>query len=417
MQSKITNHLKKQLILKTSLCICFCALIFLSACGNKTILRQKTEQFSSKSSLNIIIDDIINHKEKIQSGKIVVYEFLDISGRNIPEGKLISERLTTRLAQTGKFNIIERTRLDAALKEMRLAFSGIIDEKTAIKAGKMLGAQAVITGTLAKIGDKFEVNVRTIDVKTGSIITGSITQIEENEIRMRREKSISYQNPKPRIIHEQIKNSSTIKSKQLRGWEEWPGWNNGYGNYKYDGKKIYQYLVSRQQDELDFPKNGYYPGLLLAKEIKGKKWTIDVKVNYILPTGSGRWFTFYIWLGNKNIRPSIHSKDLLFRLITQRSLDSGWKTDRFYMGAKYKKENTGLDIPKDVSFLKFERNGNVFKGLYSHDGKNYIEAFTTKGPNSTKNITQKIVLGGQAFNTSKSVAEYEYIKFNGKPLF
>jgi TolB-like protein len=415
--------LNKWLFIRLKQYLLLCLIISLPACGNKMIVSPKIDLSSSASSLDIIIKDIIEHKEKIQNGKIVVYEFVNISGRAIPEGKLLSERLTTKLARTGEFNIIERTRLDAALKEMRLSFSGIMDEKTAIKAGEILGAQAVVTGTLARVGDKFEINVRTIDVKTGSIITGSITQINENELRMQRDPSISYKRPKPSsIIHRQSKKSpAVIKSKQLKGWEEWPGWNNKYGKYIYDGEKIYQYLVARQRDPLDFPKNGYYPSLLLAREIHGKKWTIDMKVNYTLPFGNGRWFSFYIWFGDKDIRPSLSVKNSAFILYAQRFIDQaggGPDSDIFCLKAIYNDtQKKRVCIPTDIHFIRFERNGNIFKGLYSYDGHNYTEAFRTKTPDTIKGMTQKIVLSGQAFSSSKSVAEYEYIKFNGRKLF
>jgi len=48
---------------------------------------------------------------------------------------------------------------------------------------------------------------------------------------------------------------------------------------------------------------------------------------------------------------------------------------------------------------------------------NYTEALTEKRGEEIKGLSQKIVLGGQAFSSSADFAEYEYIKLNGVPLF
>ena len=67
--------------MKFGKCAYLSLLLLLSACGtgNKTIISSKTEISSASYSLNIVIKDIVDHKEKIQGGKIAVYEFVDIS--------------------------------------------------------------------------------------------------------------------------------------------------------------------------------------------------------------------------------------------------------------------------------------------------------------------------------------------------
>lgn len=48
--------------------------------------------------------------------------------------------------RTNVFTVIERTRMDQILEEMKLSQTGLIDETQAVEVGKMLGADAIISG-------------------------------------------------------------------------------------------------------------------------------------------------------------------------------------------------------------------------------------------------------------------------------
>ncbi len=63
----------------------------------------------------------------------------------------LPDLMIEELFQTGRYRLIERTRIEEVLKEVELGQSGLIDEKTAVKAGKQLGAQALLLGTVTGI--------------------------------------------------------------------------------------------------------------------------------------------------------------------------------------------------------------------------------------------------------------------------
>ena len=85
--------------------------------------------------------------------------------------KGIPESLITYLGKRGEVRIVERSRLEAALDEMKLGMSGIVDEQTAVEVGKAVGAAAVMVGSFLQIGDRIRINTRLIDVGTSEIIT------------------------------------------------------------------------------------------------------------------------------------------------------------------------------------------------------------------------------------------------------
>lgn len=64
--------------------------------------------------------------------------------------KGVSDLLTNRLAQTGRFTLVECSRINQILAEQNLGASGRIDLSTAAQIGRLLGADAVIIGSITQ---------------------------------------------------------------------------------------------------------------------------------------------------------------------------------------------------------------------------------------------------------------------------
>ncbi len=85
-------------------------------------------------------------------------------------GKIVAEWLTTALVKEGRFDVIERRLLEKVLEEQKIGVSGIVDESSASKLGKVLGAKIVITGSVIRFQNVIEVNARIIEVESSSIM-------------------------------------------------------------------------------------------------------------------------------------------------------------------------------------------------------------------------------------------------------
>lgn len=80
----------------------------------------------------------------------------------------LSVMLTTELANSGAaFKLVEREKIRALLDEMALGQTGVIDGSTAVKMGKMLGAQAIGFGAFMVMGNNVRIDMRIIEVETG----------------------------------------------------------------------------------------------------------------------------------------------------------------------------------------------------------------------------------------------------------
>lgn len=71
-------------------------------------------------------------------------------GTNWDVGSGLSDMLTTILLDKNRFRLLERSLLDKALAEQDLSSSARVDPKTAVKAGKIIGADYLIMGKVTQ---------------------------------------------------------------------------------------------------------------------------------------------------------------------------------------------------------------------------------------------------------------------------
>lgn len=112
--------------------------------------------------------------------KLAVLEFPYTGGKASEGPVVVQERLTTALAQNKKITLVERGLLKKVLGELNLQASGAIDEETVKKLGRMLGADAIVTGTLNDIKkDRTEINARIVETETAKILAAGAGTVEK----------------------------------------------------------------------------------------------------------------------------------------------------------------------------------------------------------------------------------------------
>jgi len=82
----------------------------------------------------------------------------------------IPETITSDLISIPGIVLVERLQLRKVIEEQKLQLTGLVDEKTAVELGKMVGADILVLGAYQKSGDTLRLTSRFVDVKTGSVI-------------------------------------------------------------------------------------------------------------------------------------------------------------------------------------------------------------------------------------------------------
>lgn len=87
-----------------------------------------------------------------------------------PLQKGLAEMLITDLSKVKSLKVIERIRLHEMIQEMNLSESDLVDQKTAPRLGKLLGAYRLVKGSFFEItGDKMNIDAFVTRVGTGGI--------------------------------------------------------------------------------------------------------------------------------------------------------------------------------------------------------------------------------------------------------
>ena len=110
-------------------------------------------------------------KDDFRRVAVLPFEALDEPAKEHELGRLASELLSSRLVVRPAIMQVERARLDTVISELQRTERGELQPKTAVRVGKLLGADTVIVGSLAVAGADYLVTTRAVDTETGRVVS------------------------------------------------------------------------------------------------------------------------------------------------------------------------------------------------------------------------------------------------------
>lgn len=92
----------------------------------------------------------------------------DFNTNQVPEADMrtIIDLVSTALFESGSYAVIDSGRRDALLAEQNFSLSGNSDEQNQLKAGKLLSAEYIVTGSISFLEERYLVTVRIVDTET-----------------------------------------------------------------------------------------------------------------------------------------------------------------------------------------------------------------------------------------------------------
>jgi TolB-like protein len=100
-----------------------------------------------------------------------------------PLSKGLATMLLTDLKlRSGGLMLIERTRINALLQEMELGQTGMINDSTATKIGRILGADGLAFGSFMILNDQVRIDARLVKVETAEVILAQSVQGGKDEL-------------------------------------------------------------------------------------------------------------------------------------------------------------------------------------------------------------------------------------------
>lgn len=276
-------------------------------------------QGSLDQRINELSQQISKEMSDYNKKKIAIIEFSDLDGNVTNFGKYVSEELITKLYLTKKFKVIERQLLNKIIAEQKLSLTGMIDPNSAKKLGKVLGVDAIVSGTIADLAQSLKVNARMLNTETGEIFAAASVEIlkdesvskllssaTNNKSNLKTDnkplnssdkstaKEFVYQNERIKITLLSVKKSGGIINITFRfenlettpyGLWLWAlvsnwGWGWGSGGWNSGGSDKYTYLLDENGERWDFRNEtaGISNGVLLIPKTKlVSKFTFEAK--------------------------------------------------------------------------------------------------------------------------------------------
>ncbi len=130
----------------------------------------------------VLFITVFGASAQAEKQKIAILKFRSI---NLDQSMadVVTETFTTLIADSKKYDIIERSQLDQIFSELKLISGDDFEVKTIIQIGRLAKAKMIIAGSISKLGDKFIINARGIEIETGIVLFGkNISCDSENKL-------------------------------------------------------------------------------------------------------------------------------------------------------------------------------------------------------------------------------------------
>jgi curli biogenesis system outer membrane secretion channel CsgG len=101
-------------------------------------------------------------------------EAADLLSPETDFGKGLAAILVTELVENGTYVVLEREQLDRVLAEQDLQQSGRVDPATAVRVGQMLGAEAIVVGTVTRLAQEEQESGVSSGISVGPVGIGGV---------------------------------------------------------------------------------------------------------------------------------------------------------------------------------------------------------------------------------------------------
>jgi len=125
----------------------------------------------------ILLVSFNGYSQEKPSIAIIPLNYINVSK---DDAQVLTSLLETALVNTDTFNVLAQTQIAEILKAQEYSLNDYTDEKSAIEFGKLLAAGQIVLGSVSKIGAKYIVTAKIIDVETSKTVKAD--KVEANSL-------------------------------------------------------------------------------------------------------------------------------------------------------------------------------------------------------------------------------------------
>lgn len=166
--------------------------LFLSGCQAfpppsnifKKVFTTKTNSRYYEKKARYLVNKLTRQMEEENSNlvinKVAVLDLVDHTGRVSELGRYISLKIANEISKKNYFKMASRGDLLDAMNRLHIGFNSF-ETSFPKKLGAILQIEAVIAGKIIDLGTNLDVNVNSIDIKTGEIIASASESVARSD--------------------------------------------------------------------------------------------------------------------------------------------------------------------------------------------------------------------------------------------
>ncbi|GHV80390.1 hypothetical protein AGMMS49944_21810 [Spirochaetia bacterium] len=155
-----------------------------AALAGETVGGQPSQAAVPASSGSMSLDEAIAQAAAQMEARLPArteVALISVSSPSAPFSQYVLDRLEAALVGSGKLVVVDRANLDKVRAEQGFQESGEVSDDSAKSIGQMVGAGAIVTGSLSNIGTLYSLTLKAIDVAKAVVAVSFPADITNDE--------------------------------------------------------------------------------------------------------------------------------------------------------------------------------------------------------------------------------------------
>lgn len=94
---------------------------------------------------------------------------------------VFQQRLMSYARETQRWQMIERSQMDVILQEQGFQQTGSCEKECQVEMGKLLGADLLVVGSIARLGKQWSITANLVNVGTGALNNSALIDVKNPE--------------------------------------------------------------------------------------------------------------------------------------------------------------------------------------------------------------------------------------------
>lgn len=138
--------------------------------GENKIVLEVQDAAGNTESKTVTINRQVPKVHQIGSRMSIAIMPFEKTGELSSSADIIYDNLLSSFADQGRFHIVARgADFEAAMREMKLSQTDLVDKSRAVQVGKMVAAEGILMGTIRETKDGIEIYARLVNTETSAL--------------------------------------------------------------------------------------------------------------------------------------------------------------------------------------------------------------------------------------------------------